>query len=188
MVVKHIRLGTTTRQEDTHRVSGHPFEGQGQWFIQGRTRICQWGTPNRKTSSSEWKVTATNCMHSSDLKACGKKFCNTIIFGSMSKSNFDKFWCRFWLSHFHLLSFKIFNFNRVKCLTYIYFYNFWLKFSCKENHYKSAINDTPLPDTRPLVVKLVDLFQFLINTFVLSVGLVRIFNVSFLWFRGRLSQ
>ena len=28
-LVKHIRLGTTSRQEDTHGVSGHPFEGQG---------------------------------------------------------------------------------------------------------------------------------------------------------------
>ena len=28
-LVKHIRLGTTSRQEDTHRVSGRPFEGQG---------------------------------------------------------------------------------------------------------------------------------------------------------------
>ena len=27
-LVKHIWLGTTSRQEDTHRVSGHPFEGQ----------------------------------------------------------------------------------------------------------------------------------------------------------------
>ena len=30
-LAKHIRLGTTTRLEDTHRVSGHPFEGQGHY-------------------------------------------------------------------------------------------------------------------------------------------------------------
>ena len=30
-LVKHIRLGTTTRQEDTNRVSVHPFEGQGHY-------------------------------------------------------------------------------------------------------------------------------------------------------------
>ena len=32
-LVKHIRLGTITRQEDTHRVSGHPFEGQGHYDL-----------------------------------------------------------------------------------------------------------------------------------------------------------
>ena len=31
VLVKHIRIGTTTLQEDTHRVSGHPFEGQGHY-------------------------------------------------------------------------------------------------------------------------------------------------------------
>ena len=31
---KHIRLGTTSRQEDTHRVPGHPFEGQGHYDSQ----------------------------------------------------------------------------------------------------------------------------------------------------------
>ena len=30
-LVKHIRLGTTLRQEDTHRVSGPPFKGQGHY-------------------------------------------------------------------------------------------------------------------------------------------------------------
>ena len=30
-LVKHVRLGTTSRQEDTHRVSRHPFEGQGYY-------------------------------------------------------------------------------------------------------------------------------------------------------------
>ena len=32
-LVKHIRLGTTPRQEDTHRVTGHPFEGQGHYVL-----------------------------------------------------------------------------------------------------------------------------------------------------------
>ena len=32
-LVKHIRLGTTTRQKETHRVSGHPFEGQGHYVL-----------------------------------------------------------------------------------------------------------------------------------------------------------
>ena len=30
-LVKHIRLGATTRQEDAYIVSGHPFEGQGHY-------------------------------------------------------------------------------------------------------------------------------------------------------------
>ena len=30
-LVTHIRLGTTTRQEDAHWVSGHSFEGQGHY-------------------------------------------------------------------------------------------------------------------------------------------------------------
>ena len=30
-LVKHIRLGTSSWQEDTDRVSGHPFEGQDHY-------------------------------------------------------------------------------------------------------------------------------------------------------------
>ena len=30
-LVKRIRLCTTTRQEDTYRISGHPFEGQAHY-------------------------------------------------------------------------------------------------------------------------------------------------------------
>ena len=32
-LVKHIRLGTTSQQEDTHRVSGYPFESQGHYDL-----------------------------------------------------------------------------------------------------------------------------------------------------------
>ena len=32
-LVKPIRFGTTTRQEETYRVSGHPFEGQGHYVL-----------------------------------------------------------------------------------------------------------------------------------------------------------
>ena len=32
-LVKHIRHDTTTRQEDKHRVSGHPIEGQGHYVL-----------------------------------------------------------------------------------------------------------------------------------------------------------
>ena len=30
-LAKHILRGTTSRQEDTQKVSGHPFEGQGHY-------------------------------------------------------------------------------------------------------------------------------------------------------------
>ena len=32
-LVKHIRLGTATRQEETYRVSDHPFEDQGHYVL-----------------------------------------------------------------------------------------------------------------------------------------------------------
>ena len=31
VLVKHIWLDTSTRQADTHGVSGHPIEGQGHY-------------------------------------------------------------------------------------------------------------------------------------------------------------
>ena len=34
-----------------------------------------WGPLLQKTSSSDWKATATNRMHSNNLEACGKKCC-----------------------------------------------------------------------------------------------------------------
>ena len=46
--------------------------------IQGRAKIGQRGGGGpllQRTSSSDWKATATNRMHSSDLEAFGKKCC-----------------------------------------------------------------------------------------------------------------
>ena len=43
-LVKQIRLGTTTRQEDTHTVSGHPFEDQA------KSRKYQEGIRGEKSS------------------------------------------------------------------------------------------------------------------------------------------
>ena len=43
--------------------------------IQGRAKIGQGGPLLQRTSSSDWKATATNQMHSNDLEACGMKYC-----------------------------------------------------------------------------------------------------------------
>ena len=56
----------------------------------------------KRISSSDWKATATNRMHSSDLEACGKKCC---YFWFHSEVKFDAFFgCLFRLtSHFALI-------------------------------------------------------------------------------------
>ena len=41
-----------------------------QGRIQGGAKIGHWESPS-STSSSDWKATATNRMHSNDLEACG---------------------------------------------------------------------------------------------------------------------
>ena len=47
-----------------------------QGRIQGGAKIGHGGGPLlQRTFSSDWKATATNQMHSSDLEACGKKGC-----------------------------------------------------------------------------------------------------------------
>ena len=46
-----------------------------QGRIQGGTKIGHGGPLLQEISSSDWKATATNRMHSSDLEACGKKCC-----------------------------------------------------------------------------------------------------------------
>ena len=56
-----------------------------QGRIQGRAKICHGGPLLQQTSSSDWKATATNRMHSSDLEACGKKCC---YFWFHSEANF----------------------------------------------------------------------------------------------------
>ena len=43
--------------------------------IQGRTKIGHGGLLLQETSSSDWKATATNRMHSNDIEACGQKCC-----------------------------------------------------------------------------------------------------------------
>ena len=54
----------------------------------------------QETSSSDWKATATNQMHSNDLEACGKKCC---YFWFHSEVKFlTRFWRLFGLRHFAL--------------------------------------------------------------------------------------
>ena len=43
--------------------------------IQGGAKIGHGGSTSLRTSSSDWKATATNRMHSSDLEAFGEKCC-----------------------------------------------------------------------------------------------------------------
>ena len=42
-----------------------------QGWIQGGAKIGHGGPLIQRTSSSDWKATATNRMHSNDLEACG---------------------------------------------------------------------------------------------------------------------
>ena len=46
-----------------------------QGWIQGRAKIGQGGPLIQRTSSSDWKATATNRIHSNYLEAFGKKCC-----------------------------------------------------------------------------------------------------------------
>ena len=55
--------------------------------IQGGAKIGYGGPLLQETSSSDWKATATNRMHSNDLEACGKKCCYR-YFWFHSESNF----------------------------------------------------------------------------------------------------
>ena len=76
----------------------------------GRGHNRSWGPLLQRNSSSDWKSTATNQMHSSDLEACGKKCCY-FWFHSVVK-----FLTRFWRL-FGLCKFGVFlcNFNRFLC-------------------------------------------------------------------------
>ena len=74
----------------------------------------------QRTSSSDWKATATNQMHSNYLEACGMKYCYFWFHSEV------KFLTRFRhlfgliviLPYFNAISI---DFYAVKCLIYIYF-------------------------------------------------------------------
>ena len=56
------------------------FSGRSvQERIQGGAKIGHGGPLLQPTSSSDWKATATNRMHSNDLEACGMKCCNFLF-------------------------------------------------------------------------------------------------------------
>ena len=61
-----------------------------------------------RTSSSDWKATATNRMHYNDLEACGMKCCS---FWFHSEVKFlTRFWRLFGLSHFALFQCNFYRF------------------------------------------------------------------------------
>ena len=105
----------------------------------GRGLIWSRGGPLlQRTSSSDWKATATNQMHSSDLEAFGKKCC---YFWFHSDVKFlTWFGVVYWTKLFRLIFFQIFN--GAKCLIYI---NCILFVKTVQD-----CNDTPVPGTRPL--------------------------------------
>ena len=90
-----------------------------QGRIQGGAKIGHGGTLLQETSSSDWKATATNQMHSNDLEHVGR---SVVTFSSISKSNFwrvfDVFLDFVILPYFNAISM---DFYVVKCLIYIYF-------------------------------------------------------------------
>ena len=63
----------------------------------GRGQNRSFGGPLlQRTSSSEWKATASNRMHSSDLEVFGKKCCYLIFLVSFGSQIFDAFLTSFW--------------------------------------------------------------------------------------------
>ena len=76
----------------------------------GRGKIGHGGPLLQETSSSDWKATATNRLHSSDLETCGKKCC---YFWFHSEVKFlMRFWRLFGLSQICLI---LYNFYRFLC-------------------------------------------------------------------------
>ena len=90
-----------------------------QGRIQGGTKNRSLGPLLERTSSSDWKATATNRMHNNDQEACGMKCCSFWFHSEV------KFWRVFEvfldlviLPYFDAISI---DFYAVKCLIYIYF-------------------------------------------------------------------
>ena len=85
----------------------------------GRAKIGHGGPLLQKTSSPDWKDTATNLMHSNDVEACGEKCC---YFWNHSEvkflTRFDVFLDLVILPYFNAIST---GFYAVKCLITIYF-------------------------------------------------------------------
>ena len=73
----------------------------------------------QETSSLDRKATATNRMHSSDLEACGKKYCYFWFHSEVKFWRvFDVFLDFVILPYFDAIAM---DFYAVKCLIYIYF-------------------------------------------------------------------
>ena len=71
-------------------------------LLQGQNRSQ--GSPSKKKSSSDWKATATNRMHSNDLKACEKCFYFWFHFGRA----FDIFLDLVILPYFYAISIDLY--------------------------------------------------------------------------------
>ena len=72
-----------------------------QGWIQGGAKIGPGGSLLQRTSSSDRKATATHWMHSSDLEAFGKKYCN--FWFHWEVKFLTRFGRLFGLSHFGVL-------------------------------------------------------------------------------------
>ena len=88
----------------------------------GRTKICQWGACLEKTSS-DWKATATNRVHSSDLKSWGEKCCYFWFHSEVKFMTRLKVYCRKgWLCvpiHIHALVHPFLHLNKNTSLKFI---------------------------------------------------------------------
>ena len=91
-----------------------------QGRIQGGAKIGHGGHLLQQTSSSDRKATATNRMHSSDLKHVGRSF---VIFGFIRKSNFwrvfDVFLDLVILVYFNAFSIDFYSVKSFICITFV---------------------------------------------------------------------
>ena len=91
---------------------------QGQ--IQSGAKIGHGGPILQRTSSSDWKATATNRMHSSDLEAFGKKCCY-FWFHSEVKflKHFDVFLDLVILVYFNAISMDFYAVKSSICINFV---------------------------------------------------------------------
>ena len=91
-----------------------------QGWIQGRAKIGHGGPLLQRTSSSDWKATATSRMHSNYLEAFGKKCC---YFWFHSKSNFwrvfDVFLDLVFLVYFNAISIDFYSIKSIICINFV---------------------------------------------------------------------
>ena len=91
-----------------------------QGRIQGGAKIGHGGPLLQQTSSSDRKVIATNRMHSSDLKTCGKKCCY-FWFHSEVKflTRFDVFLDLVIFVYFNAISIDFYSVKSFICINFV---------------------------------------------------------------------